>query len=68
MSTKIVVIKKEVLDRMADLRSELIMLAEQANESESEYSFLPLPTCAEAFTRLLDRKQVPYDLTTPSAT
>ncbi len=66
MSTKIVVIEKEVLDRMVDLRSELMILAEQVNEAEGEYCYVPLPAYAEAFTELLDRKQVPYYLATPS--
>jgi hypothetical protein len=63
----VVVIEKEVLDGMGELRRAVNQLAEQVYEVHGEYGYIPLPGRYKALTGLLEGRMVPYYLSTPSA-
>jgi hypothetical protein len=67
MSIDIVVVEKEVLDGMVELRSAVIGLSEQVFDVHGEYGYIPLPGRFKALTELLEGKIVPYYLSTPLA-
>lgn len=67
MDSVVVVVEKEVLDGMGELRGAVTQLAEQVYDVHGEYGYIPLPGCYQALTELLEGKIVPYYLSSPAA-
>jgi hypothetical protein len=67
MGIDVVVVEKEVLDRMVELRSAVSRLSEQVYSIQGEYGYVPLPGRLKALTELLEERIVPYYLSTPTA-
>ena len=67
MDGVVVVVEKEVLDGMGELRRAVTQLAEQVYDVHGEYGYIPLPGRFKALTDLLEGGIVPYYLSTPSA-
>lgn len=67
MDSVVVVVEKEVLDGMGELRRAVTQLAEQVYDVHGEYGCIPLPGRYQALTKLLEGRIVPYYLSTPSA-
>jgi hypothetical protein len=63
----VVVVEKEVLDGMKELRSAVTRLSEQVYDIHGEYGYIPLPGRLKALTELLEGRIVPYYLSTPAA-
>ncbi len=67
MGIDVVVVEKEVLDGMVELRSAVVGLSQAVYEVHGEYGYIPLPGRFKALTELLEGKTVPYYLSTPLA-
>jgi hypothetical protein len=63
----LVVVEKEVLDGMQELRSAVIRISEQVHDVHGEYGYVPLPGRLRSLTELLDNRLVPYYLSTPAS-
>ncbi len=63
----LVVVEKEVLDGMAELRSAVSRLPQHIHDVHGEYGYIPLPGRLKSLAELLDSRMVPYHLSTPSA-
>ena len=63
----LVVVEKDVLDGMVELRSAVSRLCEQMHEVHGEYGYIPLPGRLKSLTDLLDSRMVPYYMSTPSS-
>jgi hypothetical protein len=67
MDSVVVVVEKEVLDGMGELRWAVTQLAEQVYDVHGEYGYIPLPGRFKALTELLEGRIVPYYLSTATA-
>lgn len=67
MGMDVVVVEKEVLDGMVELRAAVSRLSEQVYDVHGEYGYIPLPGRFKALTELFEGRVVPYYLSTPSA-
>ncbi len=63
----LVVVEKEVLDGMQELRSAVISISEQVHDVHGEYGYVPLPGRLRFLTELLENRLVPYYLSTPAS-
>jgi hypothetical protein len=63
----LVVVEKEVLDGMLELRAAVSRLCEHVHDVHGEYGYLPLPGRLKSLTELLDSRMVPYYLSTATA-
>ncbi len=63
----LVVVEKEVLDGMVEVRSAVLRLSQQVHDVHGEYGYIPLPGRLKSLTELLDSRLVPYYMSTPSS-
>lgn len=63
----LVVVEKEVLDGMQELRSAVIRISRQVHDVHGEYGYIPLPGRLSSLTEMLDSRLVPYYLSTPAS-
>ncbi len=63
----LVVVEKEVLDGMQELRTAVSRLSQQVHDVHGEYGYVPLPGRLKSLTELLDNRLVPYCLSTPAS-
>ncbi len=63
----LVVVAKEVLDGMVEVRSAVLRLSQHVHEVHGEYGYIPLPGHLKSLTELLDSRLVPYYMSTPAS-
>ena len=63
----LVVVEKDVIDGMEELRSAVIRVSRQVHDVHGEYGYIPLPGRLRSLTDLLDSRLVPYYLSTPAS-
>lgn len=65
--TTFVVIRKEEVNRRPALKAQLQSLAEQMQEVNGEYSFLPVSGYMDIFIKTLEKEKVAYRKLSPAS-
>ncbi len=65
--TTFVVIRKEEVNRRPALKAQLQSLAEQMQEVNGEYSFLPVSGYMDIFMKTLEKEKVAYRKLSPAS-